>query len=79
MQQRGEFPIEKLCTFYPYTEMDKALADMHNGSVSSYSAWNIEEPEALIIGRRSSPSYNGSGIGFIPAACERHVGDGHVN
>jgi len=32
MQQRGEFPIEKLCTFYPYTEMDKALADMHNGS-----------------------------------------------
>jgi hypothetical protein len=34
MQQRGEFPIEKLCTFYHYTEMDKALADMHNGSVS---------------------------------------------
>jgi hypothetical protein len=35
MQKRGEFPIEKLCTFYHYTEMDKALADMHKGIVSS--------------------------------------------
>jgi hypothetical protein len=34
MQQRGEFPIEKLCTFYLYTEMDQALADMHKGIVS---------------------------------------------
>jgi hypothetical protein len=60
MQQRGEFPIEKLCTFYPYTEMDKALADMHSGSVSpNYRVRINEKRETLTIGRRSSPSYNG--------------------
>jgi aryl-alcohol dehydrogenase len=33
MQRRGEFPIEKLCTFYSYKDLDKAIAAMHDGSV----------------------------------------------
>lgn len=33
MQKRGEFPIEKLCTFYSYKDLDKAIAAMHDGSV----------------------------------------------
>lgn len=33
MQRNGSFPIEKLCTFFPYTDMDKAVAAMHDGSV----------------------------------------------
>jgi Zn-dependent alcohol dehydrogenase len=47
MQQRGDFPIEKLCTFYPYTEIDKALADMHEGSVSpNYPQEHLENAKS---------------------------------
>jgi hypothetical protein len=34
MQRRGEFPIEQICSFYSYSDIDKALEDMHKGSVS---------------------------------------------
>jgi Zn-dependent alcohol dehydrogenase len=34
MQRSGVFPIEKLCTFYSYKDIDKAVAAMHDGSVS---------------------------------------------
>jgi Zn-dependent alcohol dehydrogenase len=33
MQRRGDFPIEKLCTFYSYKDLDQAIAAMHDGSV----------------------------------------------
>jgi Zn-dependent alcohol dehydrogenase len=33
MQKSGVFPIEKLCTFYSYKDIDKAVAAMHDGSV----------------------------------------------
>ena len=33
MQRRGDFPIEKLCTFYSYKDIDQAIAAMHDGSV----------------------------------------------
>ena len=33
MQKRGDLPIEKLCTFYSYKDIDQAIAAMHDGSV----------------------------------------------
>jgi Zn-dependent alcohol dehydrogenase len=33
MQRRGVLPIEKLCTFYSYKDIDQAIAAMHDGSV----------------------------------------------
>jgi hypothetical protein len=34
MQKRGDFPIQELCSFYPYTEIDRAVADVQAGHVS---------------------------------------------
>jgi aryl-alcohol dehydrogenase len=33
MQRQDSFPIEKLCTFFSYRDIDKAVAAMHDGSV----------------------------------------------
>ena len=42
MQRRGDFPIEKLCTFYSYKDLDQAIAAMHDGSVRMAECNEIE-------------------------------------
>jgi len=43
MQRRGDFPIEKLCTFYSYKDIGQAIAAMHDGSV------RIDSHMAMVI------------------------------
>lgn len=35
MHQAGDFPIDRLCKVYPFSELQKAIDDMHSGIVSS--------------------------------------------
>lgn len=44
MQRLGDFPIEKLCTFYSYKDIDQAIAAMHDGSVCIAACNQSEVP-----------------------------------
>ena len=46
MQRRGDLPIEKLCTFYSYKDLDQAIAAMHDGSVRIA---RCDEIEAFVL------------------------------
>ena len=54
MQRSGKFPLEKLCTTYPWQDMERALEDIKSGKVSFKRLLRYHLNNSLTIRPRSS-------------------------
>lgn len=54
LHRQGQFPIERLCKTYSVNDLDKALEDLHKGSVSEDAFHYVKSSHLHLEGRKTS-------------------------